>query len=126
MAILDAQLADQQARADNLNEFRKELDQLEAQVAEGLIAVPEAEAEVKALRAKAAPSVPIKAAFPTLPPEGSFEGAEGQRLRRTIADTEARIAQLDKVLGELRTLDSRRELLKQELQLIEAKRGAAK
>jgi DNA repair exonuclease SbcCD ATPase subunit len=125
-STLDLQLARQQAMADNLNELRRELDTLEVQVAQGLNEVPEAEAELRALRAKPLAASPFTTTFPPLPPEGSFEGAEGRQLRMRIADTQMRIVQLGKVIGELKNLDARRERLKQELQIIESKRGAAK
>jgi hypothetical protein len=44
-----------------------------------------------------------------------FEGSEGARLRRQIQDTEARIIQLSKVLGEVGRLNGRREQVKRQL-----------
>lgn len=121
-AILDRQLADQQERADNLNELRKEIDELEQKVAAGVAADPAVKAEIDALSAKT-PTAPITPAFPPLPPESSFEGAEGARMRARILDTEARITQLGKVLGELHKIDAHKEQLQQALKIIEERRA---
>lgn len=121
-AILDRQLADQMERADNLNTLRKEIDDLEQKVADGLSTTPEAKAEIDALIAKT-PTAPIGPAFPPLPPESAFEGAEGTRLRARILDTEARISQLGKVLGEIHKIEGRKERLTQALKVLEERRA---
>ncbi len=110
LAADDAQLAAQQEIAEHLNEMRRELDAAEAELATLLAEYPE---EKTALEAPSPPSPPPT--FAPLPPESLFEGSEGARLRRQIQDTEARILQLSKVLGEVGKLDARRQQLKRQL-----------
>jgi outer membrane murein-binding lipoprotein Lpp len=110
LAADDAQLAAQQSIAERLNESRRELEAAEAELARALVEFPEEQAN---LEEPTPPSAPPTFAPP--PPESMFEGSEGARLRRQIQDTEARIIQLSKVLGEVGRLNGRREQVKRQL-----------
>jgi hypothetical protein len=116
----DRILAEEMQRADGLNELRKTIDTLELKVAAGIEQFPEVKGEIDAL-----PPVTVKgpAALPVLPAAGSFEGAEGARLRARIADTQSRISQLRKLLIETDRLEARRARLEEGLRRIEAKRA---
>jgi hypothetical protein len=111
LAAADAQLATQQSIAEKLNENRRELEQAEAELEKAFVEYPEEKSALE--EAPAPPSAPPT--FPPLPPESLFEGSEGARLRRQIQDTEARIIQLSKILGEVGRLNGRREQLKRQL-----------
>lgn len=119
LSIVDRQLAESQERADRLNELRREVDALEARV-QALAATPEQQAALKTAREKAHPASK-RAPFiaPTLPAESPLEGAEGAQRRRQIAETQARIAMLKKILVEIDLLEARRDELLADLAQLE-------
>ena len=106
-AELDRLLSDSMLRADNLNEERKAHDALEEELRKGLEELPSAREALAALDAE--PELPsaVSPTPPPLPPVSLFEGSDGARMRARLADTEARLAQLRKVLGEVERLDAR-------------------
>jgi hypothetical protein len=57
-----------------------------------------------------APEPPV-----VLPPRSRFEGAEAERLRIRIAENEARVRELDKVIGEVGRINERRRQLEERL-----------
>lgn len=118
-ATLDRRLAELQSQAEQLATTRREVDALEARLHEAEKDVPERDwPGAGPLVDEAPPSAPI-----VLPLESTVEGPEAQRLRRQIADTQARIAQLERVVREVRLLDQQKAQLEQRLKAIEARRA---
>lgn len=107
---LDRRLASAKAVADSLFEHRRAMDALEEEVASGLAAFPEAQADDDEPQEPTAPSP-----LPPLPPEGAFEGREGASLRERIADSERRLAQLNKVLGDFESRFAKERRLRRTL-----------
>jgi hypothetical protein len=111
---LDLRLANAMALADNLNEQRKAMDALHQQVQEGLVKFPDA----RAADDEPLPPVAAPPPLPPLPPESAFEGAEGARLRDRIRKTEARLAALNKVIGEVERIAEKERQLRHQLDRI--------
>jgi uncharacterized coiled-coil DUF342 family protein len=59
-----------------------------------------------------------------LPKVSALEGSNAARLRRTIADTEQRCAQLDKIIGEVGALRAHRQEIAAKLEAIEKLKAA--
>jgi hypothetical protein len=125
-AELDRRLAEGMELADNLNEHRKELVVLEREVTAALDDAPQARDAVARLDEKPLVREPLTGPPTPLPPVSAFEGATGTQLRLRIADTERRLVQLSKVLGEVEGLKSRKLRLQQELELIKGVRAERK
>jgi hypothetical protein len=125
-AELDRRLAEGMELADNLNEHRKEIEVLEREVTAALDDVPEARDAVARLDDQPLVHEPLTGPPTPLPPESAFEGATGTQLRLRIADTERRLVQLSKVLGEVERLKSRKLRLQQELEFIKRVRAERK
>lgn len=121
LAALDVQLASQQAIAQKLNDDRRALDAAEQELADALAQFPEEKAAADALEEAPLPPA-VTPTFPPLPPESSFEGVEGARLRLQIAATEARIVALSKVLDEVEKLNARRRHVQRKLELVRSHR----
>ena len=54
-----------------------------------------------------------------MPKESPFEGSNGQRRRQQIEDTRRRIAELDKVIGEVERINQRVRVMKAQLKRLE-------
>lgn len=119
-ATLDRRLAELQAQAEALPEMRSEVHALEARIHEAEKDVPERDWPAPTPLHDDAPPGPTV----VLPLESTVEGAEAQRLRRQIADTQARIAALERLVREVRLLDQQKAQLEQRLKAIEARRAA--
>lgn len=120
-ATLDRRLAELQSQAEQLITARREVAALEARLHEAEKDVPERDWPAPVALHDDAPPGPTL----VLPPESTVEGPEAQRLRRQIADTQARIAALERVVREVRLLDQQRAQLEQRLKAIETRRAAA-
>jgi hypothetical protein len=110
-AALEAHLRAQVEVGSTLNERRKLKDAIEAQV--------RALAEGKPMEPlpKFAPMPPIPTApSVTLPAEGRFEGSGGAMLRARIAQTQARIKEMDRLLNELAVREQERLELEKKLE----------
>lgn len=120
-ATLDRRLAELQAQAEALPDRRSEVDALEARLHLAEQDAPELDQPAPAPRPDDGPPGPAV----VLPRESTLEGAEAQRLRRQIADTQARIAALERVVREVRHLDQQKRRLEQRLHALEAQRAGA-
>ncbi len=121
-ADADRRLVELREIADKLNERRREADALERRVelaAEGLPAETVAAVDAGVFE-------PALTATPIVLPEYSpLEGAEAERLRQRISDTTRRIAELEKVIGEVRHVEARKRQLAGKLKALEALRALA-
>ena len=116
-AQLDRRLAASMALAQNLIKHRQEIESLETKLQLALELDPSAREAIEAIALEpAAPAGP--APEPPLPPESMFEWAEGARLRLRITESQRRLAELDKVLGEVGGLGAKRQLLERKLAAI--------
>lgn len=111
LADADRQLAAQQAAAQRLNDDRRALDQAEDELVRALAEFPEGKPTLE----EAPLPPPVKPTFAPLPPESAFEGAEGARLRRQIEETQRRITELARVLGEVEKINARRRHIERQL-----------
>jgi hypothetical protein len=116
LARLETELAHKQEQAMKLSELRTELESMEARVAEALKGLPQGH-ELVAAKAEPAP----RHTPATLPTESIFEGSKGKRLRAMIAQTEARIFELERVLAGVNELEARRRELQRKLTVLEAR-----
>lgn len=118
-AALEAHLRAQVEIGNSLNERRKLKESIEARLqaaAEGRPIEPMPEF---------APLPPIPTApSVTLPAEGLFEGSQGAMLRARIAQTQARIKELDRLLSELAVREKERVELQQKLEELQKTRTA--
>jgi hypothetical protein len=120
LARLETELARKQEQALKLSELRTDLETMEARVAEALKGLPQGQ-ELVAAKAESAPlHTPV-----VLPKESIFEGIKGKRLRAMIAQTEARILELERVLAGVNELEARRRELQRKLTLLEARAADA-
>jgi len=111
LADSERELAGLEAVADTLTDRRRRTDLLE----ERLRAVMKGVEPAPLPPAAPLPPVPPPRTL-VLPPTGRFEGAEGARLRARIAEAQARIAELRRVIGEVEALDALRAKLAEELE----------
>lgn len=118
LADAERRLAAQQAVAVTLNEERKALDFALLKLASEQADFPAEQVALDAI--DALPIAPVAVA-PALPPESLFEGAEGARLRLRIQDSEARIAELSKIVAEVGKLDAKRRHVQQRLDALRAR-----
>lgn len=122
---LNRQLAEAMEIADTLNDERRAIAALEARVKAGLDEVPAAREAIGAIEAQ-----PVVATVPPpltpLPPQSAFEGSEGARRRLQIAETEQRLAQLQKIVGEAYRLRPQKTRLQRQLEVIEGLRQQPK
>jgi DNA repair exonuclease SbcCD ATPase subunit len=117
---LDQQLAEKMAIANNLGEFRRASERLEAELKE---AAAELDGGVPAVPATVADETPIVGPTP-LPPVSTFESESTKTLRRRIEEKRRRIAELDKVIGEAKSINRRNSELYRQLELLnELRRG---
>lgn len=122
-AALDRELAMAMEKADNLNELRKDADALEQQVLAGVQEFTELADEWKAVQAM--PGAVITPRPPLLlPPESLFEGSGGAVKRRRLADSDARVRQLEKVIAEVVQLELRNQRARRMLTTIDKARAA--
>jgi hypothetical protein len=121
--ILDRHLVQLQEKSRSLIEARRESDVLNLQLEEGLRAFPEFAEEWSASEASAAP-VRVPPKFPALPPVSLFEGGEGARKRALIADTQARLLVLTKLVDEAASTADRNARMRRQLESIEQARAA--
>lgn len=116
--MLDRRLAELQESADHLADRRRELERVETRFA-SLLA--ERGLDEKALP----PAPPLAAATPTanavaLPEAGFFDGPDTARRRDLLLDTQARIKQLERVVGEVHNLDARKRELEWKVKYLES------
>lgn len=111
---MQIELAERQELAANLSERRKEIDALEAELAEAR----DAGIKIDDLPAPAGvkPSTPLPP--PELPPPSIWEGTESERTRTQILELHKRIAELDKVIGEVNQVEARKRELARRLDRI--------
>jgi hypothetical protein len=119
---LDKQLAEKKAIADNLNEFRRETDRLERELE---LASAELDAGLPSPLPAAADETGSVGPMP-LPPLSMFEGESSRKLRARIDETRHRIAELDKVIGEVKGINRRNAELYRQLELLNELRRAKK
>lgn len=122
-ARLDRDLVMLQARADQLNELRREADQLELELQTGFAEFPELEAELKTAEARPIPGLSPRPPL-TLPPSSAFEGVEGARKRAMLTETDARIRMLDRVVAETVRLEHHNRAARRVLESIKRARAA--
>jgi hypothetical protein len=117
-SALERQLAEKMAIANNLNEFRREMDRLDAQLAKAMSGLDGGMPELP----KRSPAEMDAPATWVLPEESPLEGSRAKALRQRIHDTQSRIAQLDKVIGEVRNIGARRRDVQDRLDALKALR----
>lgn len=116
LSALESELAAKQERAQQLNERRKELGELELEFARAIAEVPDGgtldlgHAEIPT----AASPAPV-----VIPPLAAFESARAERLRQQIADTQRRIRELDKVMAVLHRIDGNKRDLEHKIRRLE-------
>lgn len=113
-AEADRRLTVRKEAADNLNERRRELDALK----ETLHA---AEKDGLAPRRSFAQpsSSPLPREPPLIPPpESPFEGSEASRRRVQLAETQRRIAELDRIIREVDHIEEQKRDLAQKLEAL--------
>ena len=104
---LDKQLAEKVEIAQNLNQYRRELDELELKVrSAGGGPLPEVTPPLKLEPALA------------LPPESFFEGEDGKRRRIQIAQTRRRILEIEKLIGEVNNVEVRKKQATEKLRAL--------
>ena len=120
LSKLEDELAQKRQIAQNLTERRHEMDALEQRLEEAVSALSDGgvmPSEVDQVVVPPSPP-PIVVA-----PVGVFESGSDQQRRRRIADTQRRIAELDRVLGEVVNIDRRRAEVEARLKKLEAIRS---
>jgi hypothetical protein len=113
-AAQDKQLAEKMAIVNNLSEFRRASERLEAELKQ---VAAELDAGVPAVPAAVADDSPGVGPMP-LPPVSLFEGDHAKKLRQHIDDTRRSIAELDKVIGEAKGINRRNSELYRQLELL--------
>ncbi len=119
-AELDRALAEKKELADNLNERRRELEGLEHALESGLAELGDgAEVGVALAGSKVEVTPAPKTPSPVLPPPSFWEGSDAERRRALITDTQRRIAQLEKVIGEVNHFEERKAEVQAKLAALE-------
>jgi len=120
-AEADALLASAMQSADGLMAARRRLEPLREEVRRGLEEFPDLKSEESPVI-----SVPPRATLPPLPPASVLETSGDDRLRQRIADTRARLAQLEKINAEMERLLAEEARLRKVADAIRERRAAIK